>query len=98
MKNQSLPMMMMVALQCLIFLVWGQPDPGPFNPPLVHLHDNAVEDDEDQEEWDNWMPHEPDVAPAADQPNEPQQELMPDLNMVPFFELQELLDGIDQIA
>jgi hypothetical protein len=52
----------------------------------------------EQEEWDNWMPHEPDVAPAADQPNEPQQELMPDLNMVPFFELQELLDGIDQIA
>jgi hypothetical protein len=67
MKNQSLPMMMMVALQCLIFLVWGQPDPGPFNPPLVHLHGNVVEDDEDQEEWDNWMPHEPDVAPAADQ-------------------------------
>jgi hypothetical protein len=53
------------------FFWFRQPGPGPFNPPAIHLHGNVVEDDEDQEEWDNWMPQELDAAPTAKQPNDP---------------------------
>jgi hypothetical protein len=46
-----------------------------------------VDEDEDEAEFTCMSFNPPDVAPAADQPNDPQQELMTGLNMVPFFEM-----------
>jgi hypothetical protein len=43
--------------------------------------------DEDETEFTCMSFNPPDAAPAADQPNDPQQELMTGLNMVPFFEM-----------
>jgi hypothetical protein len=45
-----------------------------------------------------WEQQGPNATLAVEQNNGPQQELMPDLNMVPFADLEEPMDKIDQLV
>jgi hypothetical protein len=72
--------------------------------PFLHHHEHENEDQE-LVGWDDWAQQNPDAAPAAIQEEDQfvqvdniDQVPMPDLNLVPFAEMEEPDDEVDQLV